>query len=110
MELQLKRTEKQYGRILGGILNKKLGADLYFLAFGILGVFLIPGFFFIKMRSQRARRESIDAQFLLDENVDLDERSLDFIPGDSEALRKEIIQRERRKLEIKELEKEFYGY
>lgn len=110
MEKQLKNTQKRFGPILGSILNKKLGADLYFLLFGIFGVVLIPTFFFFRMRSNRKKRESIDSKYLTDESVDLDERSLKFIPGDSEGLKKDVIRRERTKQKIKDLEKELYGY
>lgn len=106
----MKRTERRFGTILGSILNRKLGVDFYFIAFGIFGIFLIPTYFYFKMKSNKIRRETIDNKYDMNLDVDLDERSFDFIPGDSKALKKTIIKREKTKLKIKELEQELYGY
>lgn len=71
---------------------------------------MIPTYFFIKMRNNRIRRENIDDKYDMNLDVDLDERSLKFVPGDTKKLKKNIINRERTKMKIKELEKELYGY
>lgn len=91
-------------------MNKKLGVDLYFILFGLFGIFIIPTFFYLRMRRNRKKRQTIDEKYLTDETTDLDERSLHFYPGDSKGLRKAVINRERTKLKIRELERELYGY
>lgn len=91
-------------------MNKKLGVDLYFILFGVFGIFVIPAFFYVRLRRNQAKRQTIDQKYLTDKSVDLDERSLHFFPGDSKGLRKVIIDRERTKLKIRQLEKELYGY
>lgn len=95
---------------MGGILNKKLGVDLYFVLFGVFGVFFIPAFFFFRMRSNRFKREAVDAKYKVDDSVDLDERSLRLFPGNAKEMRRVAIDRERTKAKIRELEKELYGF
>lgn len=62
------------------------------------------------MKSNWAKRKAIDEKYGISEKTDLDERSLQFLPYDREALRKELLEKHSREKKIKELEKEIYGY
>ena len=101
---------QRFGPIWGSIITHRLGADLYFLIFGIFGIFFIPAFFYFKMRSNWKKRKAIDQKYGINEEMDLDERSLQFIPYDRDALRKELLAKHKNEQQIKKLEKEIYGY
>ena len=99
---------RKYGPVMGAIMGRRLGSDLYFVLFGIFGMFIIPTFFFIRTQKSRKNREELDKKYGIHKDMDLDDRSLRFSPNDTAALRTEILKKEKKGQQIKKLRESLF--
>ena len=52
--------KKRYGEVGSKILRGKLGVDNFFIAFGLLGMFGIPLYFYFKFRDRKRKYTEVD--------------------------------------------------
>lgn len=86
--------DKKYGIIKSNILRGKLGIDNIFLGIAILGIFVIPSYFYFKDRKVKEkiakfRKERLEQY----PDLDLDEISLDFTPMNKKEIDRRALER-----------------
>ena len=88
------KLTRKYGVKGSQFLRGKFGVDMFFIFFGIFGVFAIPSYFYYKNSSLRNKFINLykNEDFLKSlEDMDLDDISPSFSGRDMESLRKEAL-------------------
>ena len=89
---------RKYGNTGSMFLRGKIGIDVFFILFGIVGVVAIPSFFYYKNSNLRNKFVNLykNEEFRKKmEDMDLDERSPSFSGRDMEGMRREALEKAR---------------